>query len=136
MLAGVSVSDSKEIYIPVDTVLICMSSLRLRFVVGNQYVFTGLYTKSSIYLFTLIIIVAPSLVKNGLAFGESISNDFPLVSYMGLSFDDPSQYITAPSPRYWLLWPGVLMMLLYSVLPKLSLRVLLTDHGHSSPSSR
>ncbi|OCH86719.1 OPT oligopeptide transporter [Obba rivulosa] len=59
-------------------------------------------------------IIAPSLVKNGLAFGESISDDFPLVSYQGLSFTDPSQYITAPSPRYWLLWPGVLMMLLYS----------------------
>ncbi|CAL1699061.1 unnamed protein product [Somion occarium] len=59
-------------------------------------------------------IIAPSLIKNGLAFGASISDEFPLVSYQGLSFDDPAKYITAPSPRYWLLWPGVLMMLVYS----------------------
>ena len=32
-----------------------------------------------------------------------------------LSFKDPSQYVNSPSPRYWLLWPGVLMMLVYSV---------------------
>jgi OPT oligopeptide transporter protein len=31
-----------------------------------------------------------------------------------MSLDNVSQYITAPSPRYWLLWPGVMMMLLYS----------------------
>ncbi|KAG5651754.1 hypothetical protein H0H81_007566 [Sphagnurus paluster] len=59
-------------------------------------------------------IIAPSLVKNGLAFGRPISEEFPLVSYVALSFKDPAQYVTAPSPRYWLLWPGVLMMLLYS----------------------
>ncbi|OSD05158.1 oligopeptide transporter [Trametes coccinea BRFM310] len=59
-------------------------------------------------------IISPSLVKNGLAFGQSISDEFPLVSYNGLSFDDTSKYTTAPSPRYWLLWPGILMMLLYS----------------------
>lgn len=59
-------------------------------------------------------VVAPSLVKNGLAFGKSISKEYPLVSYYGLSFSDPEQYITAPSPRYWLLWPGVMIMLLYS----------------------
>ena len=60
-------------------------------------------------------IIAPSLVKNGLAFGKSISDDYPLISYQSLSFSDPSLYSTAPSPRYWLLWPGVLMMLVYSV---------------------
>ena len=60
-------------------------------------------------------IIAPSIVKNGLAFGQSISDEFPLVSYQGLSFKDTSRYTTAPSPRYWLLWPGVLMMLVYSV---------------------
>ncbi|RDB27912.1 hypothetical protein Hypma_002189 [Hypsizygus marmoreus] len=59
-------------------------------------------------------IIAPSLVKNGLAFGIEISEEFPLVSYQGLSFKDPSLYVTRPSPRYWLLWPGVLIMLLYS----------------------
>ncbi|KAF8893097.1 OPT oligopeptide transporter protein-domain-containing protein, partial [Infundibulicybe gibba] len=59
-------------------------------------------------------IIAPTIVKNGLAFGVSVSDDFPLMSYQALSFDDPELYITQPSPRYWLLWPGVLIMLLYS----------------------
>ena len=60
-------------------------------------------------------IIAPSLVKNGLAVGQSVSDEFPLVSYQGLSFDDPDAYVHNPSPRYWLLWPGVLMMFVYSV---------------------
>ena len=47
--------------------------------------------------------VAPSLVKNGLAFGRVISDEFPLVSYQSLSFSDPYLYTTRPSPRYWLL---------------------------------
>ncbi|KAL0959886.1 hypothetical protein HGRIS_011554 [Hohenbuehelia grisea] len=60
-------------------------------------------------------IIAPSLVKNGLAFGVQASEEFPqMVSYQALSFKDPTLYVTHPSPRYWLLWPGVLMMLLYS----------------------
>ncbi|PFH49590.1 hypothetical protein AMATHDRAFT_76138 [Amanita thiersii Skay4041] len=59
-------------------------------------------------------IIAPSLVKNGLAFGTSVSDEYPLVSYQALSFDDPSLYVTKPSPRYWLLWPGVFIMLVYS----------------------
>ncbi|TFK73351.1 oligopeptide transporter, partial [Pluteus cervinus] len=59
-------------------------------------------------------IIAPELVKRGLASGVSISDDFPLVSYQSLSFKDPDRYITDPSPRYWLLWPGVMIMLLYS----------------------
>jgi len=58
--------------------------------------------------------VQPSLVKNGLAFGVSISDEFPLVSYNAMSFSDPDLYATHPSPRYWLLWPGVMIMLLYS----------------------
>lgn len=60
------------------------------------------------------ITVAPSLVKNGLAFGLSISDEYPLVTYQALSFDDPTLYTTQPSPRYWLLWPGVLVMMVYS----------------------
>ncbi|KAI0745132.1 OPT oligopeptide transporter [Earliella scabrosa] len=59
-------------------------------------------------------IIAPSLVKNGLAVGVPISEEFPLVSYNALSFADQSAYTDAPSPRYWLLWPGILMMLCYS----------------------
>ncbi|KAL1942739.1 hypothetical protein VTO73DRAFT_4979 [Trametes versicolor] len=59
-------------------------------------------------------IIAPSLIKNKLAVGVSVSDEFPLVSYNALSFDDPSDFTSAPSPRYWLLWPGILMMLVYS----------------------
>lgn len=58
--------------------------------------------------------VAPSLVKNGLAVGTVASDDFPLISYSALSFSNPDRYVDSPSPRYWLLWPGVLVMLLYS----------------------
>lgn len=60
-------------------------------------------------------LVAPSLVKNGLAFGVPVDPNFPqIISYQAMSFSDVNKYVTAPSPRYWLLWPGVLMMLLYS----------------------
>jgi hypothetical protein len=59
-------------------------------------------------------LVSPSIVKNGLAFGSPISDEFPLISYFAMSFSDPDKYVTHPSPRYWLLWPGVFMMLLYS----------------------
>ncbi|TBU22959.1 OPT oligopeptide transporter [Dichomitus squalens] len=59
-------------------------------------------------------IIAPSLIKNKLAVGESVSDQFPLVSYNALAFDTPSDFTQAPSPRYWLLWPGILMMLCYS----------------------
>ncbi|EEB99371.1 hypothetical protein MPER_00963, partial [Moniliophthora perniciosa FA553] len=57
---------------------------------------------------------APSLVKNGLAVVSRSKVDPNIFSVMSLTFVDPSEYITSPSPRYWLLWPGVLMMLLYS----------------------
>ncbi|TFK64265.1 OPT oligopeptide transporter [Pluteus cervinus] len=73
-------------------------------------------------------IIAPSLVKNGLAFGVSTSDEFPLMSYQALSFADPDLYATKPSPRYWLLWPGVLIMLLYSFADViLSLRPIIAD---------
>jgi len=58
--------------------------------------------------------VAPSLIKTGKAFGVPISEEYPLVSYSSLSFKDADTYVQTPSPRYWLLWPGVLMMLMYS----------------------
>jgi OPT family oligopeptide transporter len=60
-------------------------------------------------------IIGPALVATGKAVGVPASDEFPeLISYQALSFDDPTQYINSPSPRYWLLWPGVLMMLVYS----------------------
>lgn len=61
-----------------------------------------------------LILVSPAIVKNGLAFGTPYSEEYPLVTYFAMSFNNPERYITRPSPRYWLLWPGVLIMLLYS----------------------
>ncbi|KAG5290070.1 hypothetical protein I7I48_09576 [Histoplasma ohiense] len=56
-------------------------------------------------------IIGPYLVRHGLAFGEPASTDSKwssLMSYSSLSKD----FATAshPSPRYWLLWPGVITM--------------------------
>ncbi|KAK0465543.1 oligopeptide transporter [Desarmillaria tabescens] len=61
-------------------------------------------------------IIAPSLVSTGRAVGvQSYPDEFPEIwSYTAMSFDDASRYVNSPSPRYWLLWPGVLMMLVYS----------------------
>ncbi|KAI0034683.1 oligopeptide transporter [Vararia minispora EC-137] len=61
-------------------------------------------------------IIAPSLVATGRAVGLSVSADYPLVSYNAMSFsqDEVGSFVQNPSPRYWLLWPGVFMMLLYS----------------------
>ncbi|XP_006463464.1 hypothetical protein AGABI2DRAFT_208266 [Agaricus bisporus var. bisporus H97] len=61
-------------------------------------------------------IIAPATIKNGLAFGISTSDEFPLVSYQALSFDDIEAFSKAPSPRYWLLWPGVLVMVVNSLV--------------------
>ena len=58
--------------------------------------------------------VAPSLIATGKAVSKPISDDFPLFTISSLSFNDPEVFLENPSPRYWLLWPGVLIMLSYS----------------------
>ena len=58
--------------------------------------------------------VAPSLVSTGKAVLTPISKDYPLFTSASLNFHDPEAFLENPSPRYWLLWPGVLIMLLYS----------------------
>jgi hypothetical protein len=58
--------------------------------------------------------VAPSLIATGKAVRRPISEEYPLYSITSLSFTDPEAFLENPSPRYWLLWPGVLIMLLYS----------------------
>ncbi|CZS88195.1 hypothetical protein WAI453_000615 [Rhynchosporium graminicola] len=60
-------------------------------------------------------IIGPLLVYNGLAFGESVSNDPKWLSYR--SYDSLSHEFSAPnhpSPRYWLLWPGLLCIVAVS----------------------
>ncbi|EAU89388.1 hypothetical protein CC1G_11084 [Coprinopsis cinerea okayama7 len=59
-------------------------------------------------------IIAPSLIKNGLAFGRPNPELPEYVSYYAMVFTNTDDYIDRPSPRYWLLWPGVFIMLLYS----------------------
>jgi len=59
-------------------------------------------------------IIAPSLIATGKAVGKNISTEYPLMTYVSLSFAQPEDVINSPSPRYWLLWPGILIMLLYS----------------------
>src|SRR5258706_9577136 len=38
------------------------------------------------------------------------------MNYYYMSFKDNDAIINTPSPRYWLLWPGVMMMLVFSFL--------------------
>lgn len=59
-------------------------------------------------------IIAPSLIATGKAVVTPISKEYPLFTVASLSFKDPEVFIQTPSPRYWLLWPGVLIMFLYS----------------------
>ena len=57
-------------------------------------------------------VVGPYIVSRGLAFGASASDDpkwSGLISYN--SFSKEFANSTHPSPRYWLLWPGVACMI-------------------------
>lgn len=54
-------------------------------------------------------IIAPALITTGKAFGEAVSPEYPgYMNYMGMVLDDP---VNAPSPRYWLVWPGTMLLL-------------------------
>lgn len=62
-------------------------------------------------------IIGPVLVRTGAAFGAAASEDpkwADYISYFSLS----STFATKdhPSPRYWLLWPGVLCMIVVSLV--------------------
>ncbi|KKY18358.1 putative oligopeptide transporter [Phaeomoniella chlamydospora] len=54
-------------------------------------------------------IIGPALVTTGKAFGEAASPEYPgYMNYMGMVLDDP---VHQPSPRYWLIWPGTLLLI-------------------------
>ncbi|KAG8889581.1 hypothetical protein FRB98_003643 [Tulasnella sp. 332] len=57
--------------------------------------------------------IGPLTVNQGVTFGEEIdAGKFPgWMNYMSMTSSDP---IHRPSPRYWMLWPGVTVMLVYS----------------------
>ena len=68
------------------------------------------------YFFGTILawgIIGPSLVAAGAAKGVSYNPDYPdLITYNAFV---PGEYRTTPSPRYWILWPAVFMMLAVSL---------------------
>ncbi|EJD47592.1 OPT superfamily oligopeptide transporter [Auricularia subglabra TFB-10046 SS5] len=51
-------------------------------------------------------IVGPALVSAGIAFGTALAPG--VVSYENMVLDDP---VRAPSPKYWMIWPGVMLLL-------------------------
>ncbi|RYP51802.1 hypothetical protein DL768_002949 [Monosporascus sp. mg162] len=61
--------------------------------------------------------VGPLLVYTGECEGAQLAPDDPLwqglVSYNGMSGMSDPDYV--PSPRYWFLWPGVMVLLCYSM---------------------
>jgi OPT family oligopeptide transporter len=61
-------------------------------------------------------IIGPALVHNGMAFGKLVEPGDPkwggLVNFASLSGKASSK--ETPSPRYWLMWPGVLAMIVIS----------------------
>jgi hypothetical protein len=78
-------------------------------------------------------VIGPILVAKGLAFGIPVSQDPEwalLMNYASLSSEFTT--IDHPSPRYWLLWPGVLCMIFVSftgLLPSLvDCLILIIDH--------
>ncbi|KAG1791105.1 OPT oligopeptide transporter protein-domain-containing protein [Suillus plorans] len=54
-------------------------------------------------------VLGPIIVARGIAFGTPADPSIPgYMNYMGMTLQDP---INDPSPRYWLLWPGTLMLI-------------------------
>jgi OPT family oligopeptide transporter len=54
-------------------------------------------------------VLGPIIVAKGIAFGTVANKSIPgYMNYMGMTLQDP---IHEPSPRYWLIWPGTLMLL-------------------------
>ncbi|KAF4549365.1 OPT oligopeptide transporter-like protein 3 [Elsinoe fawcettii] len=81
-------------------------------------ILVGLNTAFSFFFGSVIAwgIIGPSLVRNGMAFGNPIYEGDEkwgeYVSYASLSLKFSTK--DHPSPRYWLLWPGVLLMIAVS----------------------
>ncbi|KZS99964.1 uncharacterized protein LAESUDRAFT_732709 [Laetiporus sulphureus 93-53] len=58
-------------------------------------------------------IIGPALVATGKAFGESYSSQYPgYIDYSNMVLSDP---VHRPSPEYWMIWPGCLLLLTSSV---------------------
>ncbi|KAH9942458.1 OPT oligopeptide transporter [Epithele typhae] len=60
-------------------------------------------------------IIGPALVATNLAFGSpgSKTGEFPeYINYANMVLDDP---VNAPSPKYWMIWPGCAILLCASM---------------------
>ncbi|PCH38834.1 OPT oligopeptide transporter [Wolfiporia cocos MD-104 SS10] len=58
-------------------------------------------------------IIGPALVTTGRAFGKAYSDAYPgYWDYSNMVLDDP---VHAPSPEYWMIWPGCMLLLTASV---------------------
>lgn len=63
-------------------------------------------------------VIGPLLVYTGECVGKPYDGDEPekwgrSVNYMGMSGMEKADYV--PSPRFWLLWPGVMVLVCYSM---------------------
>ncbi|KAK4555422.1 hypothetical protein LTR86_007719 [Recurvomyces mirabilis] len=85
-------------------------------------VLVGLNTAISFFAGSVLAwgIIGPALVHNGMAFGQTVySAKSPMhehwsgvVSFSGMAGKAAAK--DTPSPRFWLLWPGVLLMIVVS----------------------
>ena len=69
------------------------------------------------YLFGAVLswgIIGPSLIAQGLAVGRQ-PYEGKWASYTVYTSMSSKDYINSPSPRYWLLWPGIMIMLCASI---------------------
>ncbi|KAG8905045.1 hypothetical protein FRB99_000781 [Tulasnella sp. 403] len=76
---------------------------------------SGLNASWSFMIGTILAwgVIGPLTVATGVAVGQPVDSDkMPgMMNYMSMTSKDP---IHSPSPRYWMLWPGVMVMLVYS----------------------
>ncbi|KAK3070397.1 hypothetical protein LTR53_005664 [Teratosphaeriaceae sp. CCFEE 6253] len=85
-------------------------------------ILVGLNTAISFFAGSVLAwgIIGPALVHQGIAFGKDIleegdpgyENWGGLVNFFGMSGSAASK--STPSPRFWMLWPGVLVMIVVS----------------------
>lgn len=57
-------------------------------------------------------VIGPSLIATGQAKGRVLEEMVPTsaMSFISMSYKPATMAINEASPRYWLLWPGVLLM--------------------------
>lgn len=87
-------------------VLLCRRCTSNRRQIVLRFVFT-VYSNLIVFQVLAWGIIGPATVSTGLTFGLDLGED-NRVAYTALQFK--AVETGKPSPRYWLLWPGVLML--------------------------